>query len=368
MTTQASISRRELITGTVAAALASPLMGVANAAAPRGIAKPVKMVAGTQQGPTTPEMLRYFKRCGVTHVCGLPTDHEKKGYFSVDDLTSLKHVCEAEGIVLSMIPLPFLSSSHVDRESRPAIVLGQSPEREKDLEDLIRTIEACHIVGIPAVKYNLSLLGVMRTGITSGRGSAEYDTYRLADRQEPTKLTRAGIVSASEFWDRIDWFLSKIVPAANSYQIKIACHPQDPGTPPGGLHGIHNVLGTPDGLKKFIAMHESPFHGLNFCLGTVAEMLQDPRNELPAIVEYFAERKKIFNIHFRNIRGNRDEFMEVFPDEGDLDLPAIAALLAKHDYDGMLMPDHAPHHESDPKGLQGFAYEMGYIKGVLQTL
>src|SRR5262245_64061172 len=33
---------------------------------------PVKMYLGCQRGPTTAEMLRYFKRHGVDHICGYP--------------------------------------------------------------------------------------------------------------------------------------------------------------------------------------------------------------------------------------------------------------------------------------------------------
>ncbi len=50
-------------------------------------------------------------------------------------------------------------------------------------------------------------------------------------------------------------------------------------------------------------MRESPWHGLNFCQGTVAEMLDDPRAEIEAVIRWFGERDKIFNVHFRNIRG-----------------------------------------------------------------
>ena len=42
--------------------------------------------------------------------------------------------------------------------------------------------------------------------------------------------------------------------------------------------------------------------GLNLCCGTAAEGLEDPATELCPLVKYFAERKKIFNIHFRNVR------------------------------------------------------------------
>jgi mannonate dehydratase len=34
----------------------------------------------------------------------------------------------------------------------------------------------------------------------------------------------------------------------------------------------------------------------------------------------------------------------------------------------MLMPDHVPQAESDPHGLQSFAYCYGYIRGLMQAV
>ena len=45
--------------------------------------------------------------------------------------------------------------------------------------------------------------------------------------------------------------------------------------------------------------------------GTASEGLANPGEELYDIVRYFGERKKIFNIHFRNILGGLHDFQEV---------------------------------------------------------
>jgi len=46
----------------------------------------------------------------------------------------------------------------------------------------------------------------------------------------------------------------------------------------------------------------------------------------------------------------------------------VAQTLREVAYEGMLMPDHMPHHEDDPDSNQAFAYCYGYIKATLQTL
>ena len=50
------------------------------------------------------------------------------------------------------------------------------------------------------------------------------------------------------------------------------------------------------------------------------------------MIRYFGERGKIFNIHFRNIRGRRDDFQETFPDEGDMDMVAVMRTLKQVGY------------------------------------
>jgi mannonate dehydratase len=344
-------------------ATAAPGEGARPAAASGGR---VRFKVGCQSGPTDDERLQFFARHGVRNVCGYAPGPATRGPFTADELTELRERAAKWGVSVDMIALPFLHSSHIDKTERPAIMLGKSPERDRDIEHVQETIRACARAGIPAIKYNMSIMGVQRTDSTPGRGGVRYSTWRLREA-DPKKTTRAGRVTEDMYWERITYFLERVIPVAAEHKVKMACHPHDPGTPPG-FRGVDLVLGTVEGLKKFVSIKESAYHGLNFCQGTVSEMLRDPGREIFDVIRYFGTRKKIFNVHFRNIRGRRDDFQEVFPDEGDIDFVRAIRTYREVGYDGMLMPDHVPKHPDDPGGRQAFAFCYGYIRALIQAV
>ena len=358
------MNRRKFVTSS---ATVAALVGGSAPVLEGATTKRALMKLGCQSAPSNEKHFQYFARYGVGNVCGYPEITDGRLYATVEELNRLHDMGDRHKISIDCIAPPFLESSHIDREKHPAIMLAQSPERDRDIEALQTLIRNCAAARIPSIKYNMSILGVLRTGRSPGRGDASYSTWRLREAKPSSALTRAGRVDADAAWERITYFLERVMPVAEEYKIRMACHPHDPGVPPEGYQGVVRVLGTVDGLKKFISIKESPYHGLNFCQGTVAEMLQRPGEEIYDVIRYFGLRQKIFNVHFRNIRGHRDDFVEVYPDEGDIDFVKAIQVYKEVGYSYMMMPDHVPEAPDDPQGLQSFAFCYGYIRALIQA-
>jgi mannonate dehydratase len=353
--------RRRLL----ASALSAPawLTGAAAGAAGPAAGATRGPKVGCQEGPTTDEWLRFFARHGVRNICGSLPAKEDQPPFTVEELMALRERCEKHGISLDMMTDPDLRPRSVDGSRRPAILLGESPQRDRDIERVQTLIRNCARAGIPAIRYNLTIVGYQRSGRVGGPGGATFTTWRLRDADARTQ-TRAGRVSGELFWERITYFLDRVIPVAHEHKVRMACHPHDPPTPPG-FRGVDSVLGTVEGLKRFVSIRESPYHGLNFCQGTVASMLADPVRQIFEVIRYFGARKKIFNVHLRNIRGARDDFEERMPHDGDIDFSKAVRLYKQLGYDGMLMPDHVPRSPEDPEERQALAFCYGYIRGLL---
>jgi mannonate dehydratase len=362
--------RRRFVTA-LGVAAAAPLAPELAAAAPahKTHLKPVKARVGHElQGVLTDKIAAYLARFGVDGVgCAAVIEDTTRIYATVDELKRTRELCERHGLTLDIAECA-LPTENVDRQEHPAINLGLSPERDRDIEAFQIHLKNCAAAGIPCIKYALNLLGAMRTGTVQGRGDALYATWKLADAPKDLPLTKAGMVPGDVFWERITYFLDRVVPVANEYKVKIALHPHDPGVPSSGYRGIQRVLGTVEGVKRFVEIRESPYHGLNFCQGTMSEMLQDPAAEIFDVIRYFGSRGKIFNVHFRNIRGHRDDFVETFPDEGDVDFVKAVKVYREVGYAGLLMPDHAPRFKDNPNGAnESFAFDFGYIRALLQA-
>jgi mannonate dehydratase len=356
------MNRRKFL-GTAAAA---PLVAAAQQA-PHEPVTAGRMKCGTQHG-STDEILRTCAAFGVNHICSSLPSAKLDEAWSVQGLMRLRERVESFGLQLEAVPLP-MSSHYIATAEMPNIMLGKSPDRDREIVAIQQMIQNASRAGIPMLKYNLTILGVVRSGETPGRGGARLSTFVYEKAKQEPPLTEAGPVSEEQMWERIAYFLDRVIPVAEEGRVRLACHPHDPGMPRDrGFRGVHRVLGSVDGLKRFIEMRKSPYHGLNFCQGTVSEMLQNPREEIHDVIRYFGSRKKIFNVHFRNIKGGFLNFQETFPDDGDVDMSRAIRTYKEVGYDGLLMPDHVPKIEGDTGGRQAFAFAFGYIQALIQMV
>ena len=358
-----------------AAAVAALTVGDLTAAAAESAAvqtqgrKRALMKAGATANAYDALSLQTVLRYGVKNIVATPQIAEEgRLYATVDELKKMRELPDKYGVGVDILTPPNLASSHIDRERNPGIMLGKSPERDREIEGVQTMIKNCAAAGIPCVKYNMSILGVLRTGRVPGRGDTSYSHFKLADAKADPPLTRAGRVTDDMYWERITYFLERVVPVATEYKVKIACHPNDSMTPPEGYQGVNAVLSTPQGLRKFVTIKESPYHGLNLCIGTLSEMFMDPGKEVFEHIRWFGTRGKIFNIHFRNIKGNRLEFSEVAPDEGDVDFAKVMMTFKEVGYSGMVQPDHNVQAAGDTTRSGAYtAFVYGYIRALIQA-
>ena len=329
------------------------------------------MKVGCQSGGTTKENLEFKARCGVFNIDGgAPKMIEGVGW-DLEDSLAKREACEKYGITLEAYHLP-LDSSGIERTPMPNIMLGRSPERDREIEILQNCIRVAGKTSIGFVTYNTTILPILRTGrvIDPKRGNTSYSVWNY---EEALKLnqprTIAGDVSVDEIFERITYLLDRLMPVAKEYNVKLANHIADPPVP-AGYRGITR-WNSPDvfeGIKRFARLYDSPHHGFLLCLGSVAEGLKDPKNEILPIIRWIGERNQIFNVHLRNIKGGWNYFLEVYPDNGDMDFLQIIRELRDVGYSGMLCPDHAPHHPDPASSGQAFAFAYGYIKALIHAV
>ncbi|WP_448191011.1 mannonate dehydratase [Azospirillum sp. sgz301742] len=266
--------------------------------------------------------------------------------------------------------------------------------------ELCHNIQAAADGGVDMVKYTVAMVGITRTGEVEGRGGMRCSTFKAdeyraendarfsywgtvlpeeqaargpadirgAETCGQVMASQAGGISEAQGWNAIEHLVEAILPTAEKAGVKLACHPHDPAYPPGGLNGVHHVLGSLDGLKRFVALApESASLGFNFCQGTIAEMSDEPTATVLEAIRTFGPQKRIFMVHFRNIKGGYLDFREALPDEGSVDMAACVRAYREVGYDGILCPDHVPFSDLDPDRERFFAFALGYTQALLQA-
>ena len=126
------MNRRQFIASSGAAGLLAA-QGNNAAAAASDASAPALMKLGDQTAPTNDVHLKYLARYGVHNICGYPVIQGDRLYATVDELKTMTDMAGKYGISVDCTAPPFLESSFIDTEKHQAIMLAQSPERDRDI-------------------------------------------------------------------------------------------------------------------------------------------------------------------------------------------------------------------------------------------
>ncbi len=328
----------------------------------------------------TEEKLEFAKQIGVTGVIVGSSELPGDGYWEFGDLLNLRTRVEAAGLKLEAIEnLPW----HFYYKA----MLGL-PGRDEQIENWCKTLRNMGAAGIPILGYNFMPLSVWRTSRdTRGRGGAPATSFdmelaknaplmsnpsfykipaTLRKSLMDTSLLPASAyrsISDEEMWEHFTYFLKVVIPVAEEAGVKMGLHPDDPPVP--SLGGVARIMRSVEAFKRVIEIVPSDYNGLELCQGCFSEMGAD----VIKAIRYFGSRKKIFYVHFRDVRGTADNFVETFIDEGQTDMFEAMKAYKEVGFDGPMIVDHTPHIVDDTTwGHRGRAYAMGYIKALIDTV
>lgn len=249
------------------------------------------------------------------------------------------------------------------------IVLGREG-RDAQIETYKRALDAMGRLGIRVLCYNFmpqvtADAMVIRTSTTvRERGGALTSGFDLAAFDQ-AHATPEGRTTDEQMWDHLEYFLRRVVPAAETAEVKLAMHPDDPPLSP--MWQLARIMRSVENFNRLFALAPSPVNGLTFCQGCFAELGVD----LEATIRHF--RGRIHFVHCRDVAGPLENFHETFPDNGPTDLVRVFQTYREIGYDGFIRSDHVPQlitdeGGNDGYGLQGNIYAIGYLKGLMEPI
>jgi mannonate dehydratase len=239
------------------------------------------------------------------------------------------------------------------------------PGREEELEDVLELIRVMGKLDIEVWCYNwMPLVSWSRTSTAlPGRGGAlvsRFDARAWDGVADPPGAP----IEEDRLWDTLAWFLERAVPVAEGAGVKLALHPDDPPIP--SLRGVARIVRSLDAYERVFALQPSPANGMTMCQGNVALMTDD----LPAAITRFGTQRRIHFVHFRDVRGTPEDFVETFVDEGPTDMAACIRAYLAAGVDAPLRTDHSPTLTGDAAPVPGYPtlgrlHAVGYVQGLL---
>jgi mannonate dehydratase len=239
------------------------------------------------------------------------------------------------------------------------------PGREEELENVLTLIRNMGRLGIEVLCYNwMAVVSWSRTSpALAARGGATVTGFDLSTWDDADPAPGAPVLEET-LWETLAWFLERAVPVAEKAGVRLALHPDDPPLSP--LRGIGRIIRTLEAYDRVFEIASSPVNGMTMCQGNVALMTDD----LPAAIRRFGAAGRIHFVHFRDVRGTPERFVETFVDEGPTDMAACIRAYVETGVEAPLRTDHSPALAGDSMDVPGYPtlgrlHAIGYVQGLL---
>ena len=279
----------------------------------------------------------------------------------------------------------------IRRELMVGALRGESDRRAQEIKHLSESmhIAADQGINLMTIGFGVAHADDDRSGWRGyqdepiGRAGAmvrSFDASRISEKDmvtwgNPDQGLSGILVSREECWRRLDAFLEPLLPVMRATGIRVAFHPNDPPLPL--YRGVQQLFTTIDSQQDLLDRYKEPLLGLTYCCGTMHESGGD----VVEGIRRYGSVGKIFNVHFRNVKGRIPKFQEVFQDDGDYDSVAVMRSLHQIGFDGYVMADHLPALSVDIEeapvfllhGLPtstrnvSFAWSVGYLRALVQS-
>ena len=250
------------------------------------------------------------------------------------------------------------------KEYRSAISRTEAQRhREECLAHYCELLESMGRLDIKLLCYNFMVgKGWSRTGVREGRGGAKATYFSLAETPQPElRLT------VDQVWANYEYFIKAVMPTAEKCGVRMGLHPDDPCL--DSLGGYARILGNVEAYDRAYAIYPSPSNAVTFCQANFKLMGVD----LEETARHFG--KRIAFIHVRDVEGTKEDFTELFHDQGDTDQFALMRTYRELGLDVPVRGDHVPEMAYDrvltPDGTPGYftlgrLFANGYLKALLR--
>lgn len=245
-----------------------------------------------------------------------------------------------------------------------------------ELQALKQLIRQMADLGIRLLCYNF-MAGTdwLRTRLDAPeRGGAKVTGFHLEDVKQAVLLgyrpadsqfdQLARQLTTDKLWEQLERMLDELLPVAEDCGVTLVMHPDDPPLPE--LLGRPRIMHCVDSFERLMRLFPVPSNAICFCQGTFAAMNVDIVRTIHRLGPH------IRYVHFRDVRGTPQSFVETFHDNGPTDMAAAMRALRDVGFTGPLRPDHVPQLYGEDDGEPGYTmlgrlFAYGYIRGLMQA-